>query len=303
VLNDLSLDVLSRRFSPTGAVWRRGPGDLPFLDVETPRCRAVLTPYGGQLCEWTPAPRTEPVVWRSPRAVYAEGKAIRGGVPICFPWFGNHPSDAKRPAHGFARTRAWEIVEVADDDDDVVVRFRLVDDAATRSLWDATFAAGLEIALGSTLSLRFDVENRGRGPITAEVALHAYFGVGDVERIRIHGLERTRFLDKVDGGVERRQGDESLAIVGEVDRVFLDTPVACEIEDPVLDRRIRIEKSGSLATVVWNPGPEKAAAMADVGDAWPRFVCVETACCGPHALRLEPGERHAVEARISVADL
>jgi glucose-6-phosphate 1-epimerase len=293
---------LAADVSAAGARWIRGPGDLPFLAIDNERCRALFTPYGGQLCEWAPAAQAEPVVLRSPHAIHARGKAIRGGVPICFPWFGDHPRDRGKPAHGFARTREWQVAEVViAEGGAIVVRMHLDADAETRALWRADFAAELAITLGESLALRFAVDDRGADAIELEVALHAYFGVGDVEAIRLHGLTSTRFVDKVDGGTEKTQGAEPLAIRGEVDRVFLGTSAPCEIEDPVLGRRIRIEKSGSLATVVWNPGAAKARTMADVGDAWPRFVCVETACVGPHAVRLEPGGRHVVEARVSVA--
>lgn len=298
-----SVERLAREHSIEGARWRSGPGDFALLEIETGCCRAVLTPDGGQLCEWSPAGEREPVVFRSPHAAFVHGKAIRGGVPICFPWFGDHPTDRAKPAHGFARTREWQVAGLSRAEDDVRVRFRLAADETTRALWDAEFEADLEIVLGATATLRFELENRGSRPLDAEVALHTYLGVSHVEEIRIHGLERTRFLDKVDGGREKRQAGVPLTIRGEVDRVFLDTPTCVEVEDPGLARRIRIEKSGSLATVVWNPGAEKGARMGDVGGAWSRFVCVETAACGPHALHLPPGARATVTSRISVAPL
>ncbi len=296
------LDVLARNFSADGARWESGPGGLPFLVVETNRCRARLTPYGGQLCEWTPAGQSTPVLFLSPRSAFAIGKAIRGGVPICFPWFGNHPSDTTKPAHGFARTRAWDVARVSrESDGDVRVALRLGSSTETRALWNAEFDASLRLSLGGALAMTFEVENTGRDEIAYEIALHSYFTVGDVERIRIHGLENTRFIDKVDGFREKIHGAEPLVLSGETDRVFLGTASTCVIEDPSLGRHVRIEKSGSLATVVWNPWREKAQAMADVGsDAWRDFVCVETANAGPHAVRLAAGARHATTARVSV---
>lgn len=296
------LGALVREHSVDGAHWKSGPGGLPFLAVETDRCTARLTPYGGQLCEWTPAGQKRSALFLSPRSAFAAGKAIRGGVPICFPWFGNHPTDKTRPAHGFARTRMWDVVSITrSQTNDVVVTLRLTPDADTRALRDAEFLAMLVISLGTSLELAFTVENTGHREIAYEVALHSYVAVSDVERIRIQGIERTRFIDKVDSFREKTAGAEPLVLTGETDRVFLETETPCVVDDRALARRIRIEKSGSRATVVWNPWQAKAEAMADVGgDAWRSFVCVETANCGPHVVRLDPHARHTMTARMTV---
>jgi len=279
-----------------------GPGGLPFLVVETERCRARLTPYGAHLCEWTPASQTASAIFLSPRAVFGGGRAIRGGVPVCFPWFAAHPSDPAKPSHGFARTRMWRVGDVTRGDaGDVRIVLHLVSDAETRALWDGAFAATLTLSLGASLEMTFALENTGGAELTYEVALHTYLAVGDVAQVRVHGLERTRFVDKVDGMREKATGDEPLAFTDEVDRIFLDTTAACTVDDPVLGRRIRVEKSGSPVTVVWSPGPRKGLAVSDLGDAWRGFVCVETAHCAPRPVRLAPGARHAMTARLVVA--
>ena len=241
----------------------------------------------------------------SPRAVFAAGTPIRGGVPICFPWFGPHPTDPTKPAHGFARTRTWQVAGVARDTaGDVRVVLRLAADADTRALWSAPFAVSLTLALGASLEMTADVENVGDDAIVYELALHTYLAVGDVEAVRIRGLEGARFVDKVDGGKDKLAGPEPLAIAGETDRVFLDTTTTCVVDDPVLTRRLRVEKRHSEVTVVWNPGRERARSMRDVGeDSWRGFVCVETANVGPHAVRLAPRTRHAMSARIDVTPL
>jgi len=273
--------------------------------VETDRCRARLTPYGAHLCEWAPAGHAAPVLFLGPRSAFSAGTAIRGGVPVCFPWFAAHPSDPSKPAHGFARTRMWRVDDLTRDEaGDVRIALRLAGDAETRAYWNAAFTLSLTVSLGASLTMTAEVENTGRDEIGYELALHTYLAVGDVEAIRIHGLERTRFVDKTDGMRDKVGGAEPLALAGETDRVYLDTTTPCTVDDPVLRRRIRVDKRHSATTVVWNPGPEKARAVADIGgDAWRRFVCVETANCGPHAVRLAPGARHAMTARIDVAPL
>jgi len=198
--------------------------------------------------------------------------------------------------------RAWDVRRVARADDGaIVVVMRLAADAETHALWPGDFEASLSLSLGPSLAMTFEVENRDRVEITYEVALHTYLTVGDVEQIRILGLERAPFIDKVAGMAAKTAGAEPLALDGEVDRVFTGTRATCIVDDPVLRRRIRIEKSESATTVVWNPGGAKGEAMADVGaDAWRRFVCVETANCAPDTIRLASGARHAMSARLHV---
>ena len=287
-----------------GVGWTNGPGGLPFLRMETEQCHARLTSYGAQVCEWVPAGES-PVLYVSPHAVFAAGTAIRGGVPISFPWFASHPTDPSKPAHGFARTRTWEVVQVTrESPGDVRVVLRLEADDDTRELWAPTFAVSLTVSLGTTLAMTAEVENVGHEAITYELALHTYLVVGDVEAVSIRGLEGTRFVDKVDGGKNKVAGGEPLKIAGETDRVFLDTTATCVVDDPVLARRLRIEKRGSHATVVWNPGRDRARTMRDIGeDGWRGFVCVETANVGPHAVRLAPGARGAMTAQIEVMPL
>jgi glucose-6-phosphate 1-epimerase len=279
-----------------------GPGGLPFLVVDTERCRARLTPYGAQVCEWAPAGQAASVLFLSPRAVFGAGSAIRGGVPVCFPWFAAHPSDPAKPAHGFARTQLWRTGAIGrDESGDVDITFHLASDAQTRVLWDAEFAASLTVTLGTALTMTFTVENTGAAAFECEIALHSYLAVGDAAQTRVSGLERTRFIDKVDAMREHTTDDAPLAFSTEVDRIFVDTTSTCTIDDPILARKIQIEKTGSPVTVVWNPGPQKGPAVRDLGDAWSKFVCVETAHCRPLPLRVSPQGRHAMTARISVS--
>jgi glucose-6-phosphate 1-epimerase len=241
----------------------------------------------------------------SPHAVFATGTPIRGGVPISFPWFASHPTDPSKPAHGFARTRPWQVIEVTrGTTGDVRVVLRLEADDDTRALWASTFTVSLTVSLGATLAMTAEVENVGHEALAFELALHTYLAVGDVEAVSIRGLEGARFVDKVDGGKDKVAGGEPQRIAGETDRVFLDTTATCVVDDPVLARRLRVEKQGSHATVLWNPGRDRARTMRDIGkDGWRGFVCVETANVGPHAVRLAPGARSAMTSQIEVLPL
>jgi glucose-6-phosphate 1-epimerase len=261
--------------------------------------------YGGHVAAWTPTGH-QPGLHLSGKSVFAPGKAIRGGIPICYPWFGDRTADPKpggkpSPAHGFARTRPWQVddVRLEQETGRILVAMSLAPEPA---LWDAEATARLRCWFGATLEVALTVEDTGGTPCEFEAALHTYLEVGDVRAIRIRGLENTTYIDKVDGFREKRSGSDALVLTDETDRVFVGTTAAVTIVDPVLERQVRVEKTGSACTVVWNPWLAKATAMADVGtDDWPRFVCIEAANTRPHQVSLEPGSSHTMSARIQIA--
>ena len=153
------------------------------------------------------------------------------------------------------------------------------------------------VRIGPRLELELEVENRSHEPFGFEEALHTYLRVGDVREATVSGLAGTTYIDKTDAMKRKVQADEPLRLSGATDRVFLGTRGPCVVDDPVLDRRLVIEKRGSATTVVWNPWHEKAAAMADLGgDVWPWMLCVETANAADDAVRLAPGQRHRMTA-------
>lgn len=236
----------------------------------------------------------------SAKSRFERGQALRGGVPVIFPWFGDDPEGRGRAAHGFARRMEWRVVEQADDDAALRVVLELVDDEATRALWPERFALRLTAVLGATLELTLRVENRGARSFRCEQALHTYLAVGDVRRVAVHGLEGARYLDKLDGLKAKHQPDAPLAFTGECDRTYLGTDSTCVIDDPVLGRRLEVAKRGARSTVVWNPWIEKAQRLSDLGDdEWPAFVCVESGNVGADAVTLAPGAAHELGVRIA----
>ena len=294
-----------------GARWVVGPAGTPVLDVKTEQCEARVSAYAAHVATWAPIVPGDvvarPGLFCSPRTAWGGGKAIRGGVPVCFPWFGARANDPQpggkpSPAHGFARTRPWftERVELADNGR-VEVTFLLVSDDDTLALWPHAFEARLTASLGTSLSVALEVTNVDDEAFDYEAALHTYLTVSDVEQIALHGLQGTRFVDKVDGGTEKVHGREPLRFAGETDRVFVATKQAIVVEDAGLARSLRVEKTGSSATVVWNPWLVKATAMTDLGgDAWRSFVCVEAANVRPQAVTLSPGASHVLSTRVTV---
>ena len=278
-----------------------GAGGLERVRVSGPRADAEVYLQGAHVTGWTPR-GAAPVIFLSRRAVYAPGKAIRGGVPVIFPWFGPHATDRARPMHGFARTRPWRLAATESlPDGRVTVALALDDDDATRALWPHTFQARYRVAIGDVLEMTLEVTNTGRAPFSFEAALHTYLAVADVAAVEVHGLENTVYVDKVDGTARKRHGPGPLRLTGETDRVFLATRARCAVHDPGLRRRLVVDKTGSATTVVWNPWSAKARDIADLEpDAWRRMLCVETANAADDAVTLPAGARHVMTATLGV---
>ena len=274
---------------------------LPRLDVATPHATAQIYAHGAQLTAWQPSHASAPVLWMSGHSLFRHDKPIRGGVPLCFPWFGPHPGDSSVPAHGFARVSPWTLCDAGQSADGAVsLTFQLEADNAS-PVWPHHFHADLRLTIGSTLRIDLDVHNVDTVPFTFEEALHTYLTVGSIEQVTVAGLEGTAYLDKVAGGRDDRQNDQPIAFHGETDRVYLDTEAACVVHDPGLARRITIAKGGSRSTVVWNPWIAKARSMPDFGDdEWRGMVCVETANVGEAAVTIRPGDMHTMSVIISV---
>ncbi|MEI9937977.1 MAG: D-hexose-6-phosphate mutarotase [Pseudomonadota bacterium] len=273
---------------------------LPAVRVSNKSASGLVYLQGAHLAAWHPAGQ-EPVIWMSENAVYAAGKALRGGVPICFPWFGAHAEHEDFPAHGFARTRAFEYRGARlDSAERCQLELVLESDEQTRAWFPHEFSARLRIALGQSLGLEFSVTNRDAQPFVFEEALHSYFGVADVTRVSVRGLEGARYVDKVREQAEFTEGTSELRLVAETDRVYQST-ATCTIDDHARKRAIVIEKENSRATVVWNPWREKAAQMSDLGaTAWPGMLCVESANVGKSRVTLAPGECHRLRVAVSV---
>lgn len=271
--------------------------ELGLLVIDTPRCRARIAPQGAQLLEFAGADGT-PLLWCSPQALYRRGKAIRGGIPLCFPWFGPHPQDAGKPAHGFARTRDWQLEEaITSIDGGVQLAFVFSDDDATRALWPASFRARLAMTLGADIALELALTNTGTAAVTPEIAFHAYFPVTDIRAAVVSGLAGARAIDQLCPGAAGAPSPDELRFAGETDRIFLGAGQDYRLHDEARGTRIRITSTGCPAVVVWNPWVDKSARLADMpADGWQRMVCIECASLRGDAQALAPGEtaRYAV---------
>lgn len=279
-----------------------GNGGLPMLNVSNDHADAVISVYAGQVLSFTPKGAAD-VLFVSDKAYYAEGKAIKGGVPICWPWFGADPEGQGRPAHGFMRNRMWSEWETRDNaDGSTTVVLGVESSPETLAMWPHAFRLAMEITVGKTLQLALVTRNTGEAAFTITQAMHTYFAVGDIAQTTVTGLEGRQYLDKAaDGNGATKQQDGAIRINGEVDRVYLGVPAELVIVDSALNRTIRITSSGNNTAVVWNPWAKIAAGMADLqDDDYTRFVCVETTNAADDVVEVAAGGEFRLVAEYSL---
>jgi glucose-6-phosphate 1-epimerase len=297
------LAQLERRFGIPGlASVGEGNDAMPRVQITSPLCNAEMCLHGAQVTSWTPAGSDE-VLFLSSKSRWTDGQAIRGGIPICFPWFRAKANDSQAPAHGFVRTRTWRLESILEEDGAVVVSMVTESDEHTRHWWPGEFRLVHRATFGSHLKLELVCTNTGTTTLRFEEALHTYNRVADVRRVRVLGLETVRFLDNTDSNKEKAQRGE-VAITSQTDNAYLNTWDTVELLDPNMRRRIRLAKANSLTTVVWNPWREKASEMRDLGnDEWTQFLCVEASNILDAAVNLAPGQEHRMTAILRVERL
>ena len=295
-LNDLKLRFAGADFLDFS---EKAPGFI-VIDVKTPFSTATIALQGAHVMTWQPA-KQKPVIWLSKAAKFAPGKSIRGGVPLCWPWFGPHATEAGYPGHGFARTIPWSLLSASQlPDGRVRLEFEPTWNDAARAQWPHASTVKYSVTVGQELVVGLSTKNTGKTPFVLGQALHTYFEIGDIHQASVAGLEGCAFIDKVDGGKRKKQKG-TVTFAGEADRVYLGTAGCCGIVDPVLKRKLLITSTGSRSTVVWNPGKEKAAKMGDFGNKGEnRMVCVETANAASDVITLAPGETHRMTAQYRV---
>jgi glucose-6-phosphate 1-epimerase len=292
---------LIRATLPPSVRLLHGAGQLPRLSVRSAAAEAEVFLQGAHVTAWRPAGGIAPVMWLSRESRFEPGQPIRGGVPVCFPWFSKHPSDPDAPPHGFARTRDWALDGAGEDPDGTVTLELELAGEALSPLWPHRFRARHRVVIGAVLGLELEVLNAGPDAFTFEEALHAYFDVHDVRDVTLTGLENARFADKAGAFREGHPSAEPLRFAGLTNRVYPNTSAACIIRDPGRRRDIVITRSGSHSTVVWNPWADRAREMPDFGDdEWPGMLCVEPANVGSDARTLAPGESHTMSVVIEV---
>ncbi|WP_203321993.1 D-hexose-6-phosphate mutarotase [Pseudoxanthomonas beigongshangi] len=272
---------------------------IPAWRIDTSAVRAAVSVQGGQLLAWQPAGFDE-VLWCSP-TTRRPPQAIRGGVPVCWPYFGRDGQPADAPQHGHARISAWQFVDAVEEDDAVVLDLALPPDPRT------PLRLRQRLRIGAVLEQTLITTHDGDADIAFTQALHSYFAVGDVRQVSVSGVDGLRYADKFDGNEHAQAGDWRLdepRDPGRSDRIYADAGARFTLTDPVGRRRIALETRGSRSLVIWNPGEAGTAAIADLpAQGWREFLCVETANAGADVVRLAPGAEHRLGQRLSVSPL
>jgi len=296
-----AVEELDRRFRIPGvARICEGKGGLPLIQISSPQVEGEMYLHGAQVTSWKPAGNDE-VLFLSTKSRWQEGQAVRGGIPICFPWFRAKADDPKAPAHGFVRTKNWQLESIVKHELGVVVSMSTESDEQTRRWWPAQFRLVHRVVFGPELTLELTCTNTGRTVLHFEEALHTYNRVSDVAKVQLQGLGAVQFLDNTDSNKAKLQHGD-VTISSATDSAFMGTRNDVDLIDPDLRRHIRLKKVNSLTSVVWNPWSEGAARLVDLGDGeWKQFLCVEASNILAESVSLAPGDKHEMTAILSVA--
>jgi D-hexose-6-phosphate mutarotase len=278
----------------------QGPGGLPMLAIENQHAQALVSLYGGHLLSFHPRGEEE-ILFTSSKSQYERGQPIRGGVPVCWPWFGQHATDKSKPMHGFARLSEWTLKDTETTHDGATrIELELHETPHSMALWPHPFRLTLIIIVGMSASLELQAENRSNEEVVLTGALHTYLNVAEARDTHITGLDDTFYADSLaEQRVNLQRG--KLIVNEEINRIYRETGNTCILHDPGFGRQLVVKKSGSRSTVIWNPWIERAAALPDLGDEdYRRMVCIEAANTIYDAVHLAPGASHVLATEIGL---
>ncbi|EXF44590.1 aldose 1-epimerase family protein [Pseudomonas sp. BAY1663] len=293
----MSLDI-QRIEKDQLACWRIRRGDDELLIAE----------QGAQILSYRQGD-APPIIWLSEEATFQQGQSVRGGVPVCWPWFGDlarnpqavqasYAGEQPAPFHGLVRALDWQLQEQRSEGDAAVLVFHCPQAQGKLPGWPHDVALTLQIRLADGLRLTLTSHNRGPKPVGISQALHSYFAVSDIHRVAIEGLADRPYIDTLENW-ERRQQQGNLHFSGETDRIYLDLPDTLSLVDQGWNRRIRLTSTGSSSAVLWNPWIAKAQRLSGFADdAWQRMLCIETANVLNDTIMLQPGQRHLIGVEI-----
>jgi glucose-6-phosphate 1-epimerase len=299
----IDIDELDDKFSIEGEVgFAELEEDLVFMTVSNKHADADICLYGAHVTSFRPHNSMD-LLWLSPTSSFEVGKPIRGGIPVCFPWFGPHKSDSEKPQHGFGRLMYWDVMQTATfPGGETMVRLQLCSSEETKAYWPHDFCAEMTIVVGKTLAATLKVTNTSAVPLEYTCALHSYFSLSAIESIAIEGLQGITYFNQLTGenGV---QEEEILEIQDAITRHYLGTETPVVIDDHAFRHRIKVAKSGSKVTTVWNPGAETCAKIGDLPDeGFETFLCIEATNAFEYPVNLAPGEFYETSAIIGLDD-
>lgn len=298
----MNCSELNAKFAITGQMeFVEGKGKLPVALITSRHAKAEVSLYGAHVLSFVPDGQKD-VLWLSPQSMFESGKPIRGGIPVCFPWFGPHATDSQKPMHGFARLQTWNVVETfAFENGNVRIILSLKDNTETKALWPFDFYAKMIIEVGKKLDVTLCCTNTSTETIKVGGALHSYFSISNIANIDISGLKGCQYYAGFAKNISNPQDEETLKIVKEENRRYINHTDDCIIADPKWNRKMRVSKKGSKVTVVWNPYSETVKTMADIPvTGYQDFICVEAVNAYADIIDIEPGENHCLSTVLSL---
>ena len=280
------------------ACWRIRRGDDELL----------ITEQGAQVLSYRQGD-APPIIWLSEEAAFTKGQSVRGGVPICWPWFGDlsrnpdevqamHEDVGQAPFHGLVRSLDWQLKHQRCEGDSGILEFTCPQALGELPGWPHQVELSLRVCLDDRLHISLTSCNLGDQPVAISQALHSYFAVGDIHQVSVQGMNGCRYIDTLEDWQSRQQPADP-RIEGETDRIYLDLPPVLHLTDPAWKRRISLETSGSRSAILWNPWIAKAQRLSQFADdAWQRILCIETANAMDDHILLEAGASHTLGVSI-----
>ena len=299
----MTIEKLNELFGNTDTIqFYNGKGNLKSLTVKNKNAQATISLYGGQILSFIPNQQAD-LLWMSAASIFEKGKAIRGGIPICFPWFGPHLTDTTKPQHGFARLQEWEVATInLIDDGTTLVTLILKESTASLQLWPYKFIATLSFTIGKSLDVTLTIKNSDENKFEYSDALHTYFNISNIDLIEVGGLQDAGFYEGFDLNL-KTQNSKNIKFTGETNRRYIHTKSNCFIQDDGFNRKIKVSKSGSRVTIVWNPGAIISKSISDMDPSgYKNFICIEPANAYPgiDMIVLEPGESYSLSTCIEI---
>lgn len=292
-------EQLAKQFTAEGVSFSM-QDQVMLIEVENEFAQATLSTHGASILSYTPKGH-EDVLWVSPDAVFDGQKAIRGGIPVCWPWFGK-AAEAGLPAHGFVRNTVWQLDHVAKLDSGVTeVVLTTQSSEKTLPLWSHHFHLELRVEVGEKLAVSLTTYNKNNHDIEITEALHTYFNVSDVNKVSVNGVQGSTEHDTLQSPPAVSSREASIDMQAPMDSVFTNQTSALMIDDSIKGRQIKIEKAHADSTIVWNPGPEIVKGFADIADDdWSGFICVEAGNVFDNKVFIPAGEKHTMQLFLSV---
>ena len=283
----MNIDQLNDNYGIQDQVnFKIGNGGFPFIQVRNQSASALISLYGGQILSFKPVDQIADMLFLSGKSLYQNGIAIRGGIPVCWPWFGPDPKGLQRPNHGFVRNQLWSVKTVSTTDSESKICLQFTEKHKNEKTWKKPFRLTLQFIIGKTLALKLTTYNPGDQAFSVTQAFHPYFNVADINRVQVLGLENSYYFDKLDQGREKTQS--GIVTIGEeTDRIYENINSRLLLNDPLYKRRIEIDSGNCKTGVVWNPWQKP---MKDLDEQdYRRFVCVETGNIAFDLVQVPPG--------------